>query len=197
MPQRFDKALLVVRRHVARHGDESERASYNAVAGLRDTFTAWCEHLAVSPVAPSLDHSDLHPRNILMDGAESRGQVRFFDWGTSVIAHPFTSMLIPLRFVQRKLRASSDDPAVQRARDAYLDSFRDLAPHAELVITLEAACQVAKVIRSLVWISLARDAGAQGRGKRQTALQWLTFLLDDSYLGRVDRPSRARPLTVR
>jgi hypothetical protein len=187
MPQRFDEALAVARRFVDNHGVESERASFAAVAGLRDTVTTWCEQLASSPVAPSLDHGDLHPRNILVGD-----QAQFFDWGTSVVAHPFTSMLFPLRFVQRNLRARYDDPAVGRARDAYLESFSDLATHAELVATLEAACRVGLVARSLVWASLARNAAAQGRGKRQTAVQWLTYLLEASYLGPVDQGGRGR-----
>jgi hypothetical protein len=180
MPRRFDEALAGARRSFAIDGTESERASLAAVAGLRDTVNAWCGQLASSPVSPSLDHGDLLPRNILM-----ADQVRFFDWGTSVIAHPFTSLLFPLRFVQRRLRVRHDEPTVARARDTYLESFSDLAPHAELVATLEAACRLGLIARSRFWASIARDARPPERGKQQTAFQWLTYLLDDSYLGPV------------
>jgi hypothetical protein len=189
MPQRFDEALLDARRHVDWDGSEAERAAVAAVAGRRETVAAWCEQLAASPVAPSLDHGDLHPRNILVGE-----QVRFVDWGTSVVAHPFTSMLFPLRFVQSRHGVRHDDPVVARARDAYLESFSDLAPHAELVATLEAACRLGLVARAHLWASLGRDAGARGRGKQQTAFQWLTYLLEESYLGRIDLPKpRSRP----
>ena len=197
MPEQFDQALRAVRPYLDRFGDESERAAYEAVVSQRDRFACWCEQLAASPVPSTLDHGDLRPANVLMADAAGNSPVRFFDWGISAISHPFTSMLIPLRFVQRRHRVRSDDPAVIRARDAYLDAFRDLAPHRELVAMLEAACRLSAVGRSLVWVAFARQAGGRGQGQRKNALKWLTYLLDESYLGPFDWPARGRDRAVR
>ena len=54
------------------------------------TVRGWCERLAASPLPPSLDHNDLHERNVLVG---EDGGVRYYDWGDSVVAHPFAAML--------------------------------------------------------------------------------------------------------
>jgi hypothetical protein len=121
MPQRFDEAVERI-------------AGGEEVLGIRDRYVAWCEELATAPGGASIDHNDLHDHNVLAGG-------RFYDWGDSVVAHPFASLLVPLEM-------AGDAP---RVRDTYLDCFNDLAPHAELVATAELACRVAKVARALVW----------------------------------------------
>jgi hypothetical protein len=141
MPKRFDEAVAAVGDYVARHDEEKE--TYRRVLGMRDRFVGWCERLTQASVAPSLDHNDLHPWNIFMVNRTPR----FYDWGDSVVAHPFASMLVGLGI----LRASEDAIEVRRVRDAYLEAFTDLAPRAELVAELELAVRVSKVARALVW----------------------------------------------
>jgi hypothetical protein len=121
MPQRLDEAVEAI-------------AGGEQVLPARERYVAWCEELAAAPGGASLDHNDLHDRNVLASG-------RFYDWGDSVVAHPFASLLVPLE-------VTKGDP---RARDAYLDCFADLAPHAELVRIADLACRVARVARALVW----------------------------------------------
>ena len=131
MPERFDEALAAVARWLA-HDDD--RAVLRRVAAMRPAFAGWCDRLAASPVPASLDHNDLHARNVLATGD---GALRFHDWGDSVVAHPFTSLLAC--------------PAEPAARDAYLRVFADLAPHADLVAELDVACRVARAARALTW----------------------------------------------
>ena len=90
-------------------------------------------------VGASLDHNDLHYWNVFVDGS-----VRFYDWGDSVVAHPFASMLLGLGMLRRQLEVGADDPAVVRPRDAYLEVFGDLASRAELVEELELAARWAR-----------------------------------------------------
>jgi hypothetical protein len=118
MPQRFDEAVALI-------------AGGREVLPARERYVAWCEELAAAPGDATIDHNDLHDRNVLASG-------RFYDWGDSVVAHPFASLLVPLEI----------DPGL---RDAYLDGFSDLAPHAELARIAELACRVALVARALVW----------------------------------------------
>ena len=183
MPDRFAHALAAVRRYVERRGSGEERAAYERLAGLDETFAAWCDQLGAIPIPSSLDHGDLHPGNILVPDAR-RVTAKVFDWGLSAVAHPFTSLLITLRLMQIHLQVRQDSPEIRRLRDAYLEVFTDLAPRAELIAALELACQVGKVARAQSWLSLAGDVGSGTGGRRKQVMRWLSFLLDDAYLGR-------------
>lgn len=185
MPQRFEEALQAVGRSVRRRGSASDKAMLDKVAATRATFASWCAELADAPGSPSLDHNDLHPWNILVADADQPGQSRFYDWGDSVVAHPFVSMLVALGYMSQHLQVSVDAPEILRLRDAYLEPFSDLAPHAELVAALELACRVGKVARTLTWNRTVGALGDQEAGQFASApLQELASLLDDSYLGR-------------
>jgi len=180
MATRFDEALEAVGEQLDTLDDSAGKASLPRVVALRGTVASWCEQLAaVGPLA-SLDHNDLHPWNILAGG---RG-TRFYDWGDSVVAHPFASLLVPLNSLQHHLRATPTDPRLLRVRDAYLDVFSDLAARKQLVETLELACRVGKIARALAWHRSLSAQGYDQSGKFAAApLRCLTSLLDASYLG--------------
>jgi Phosphotransferase enzyme family len=182
MGERFEQALAVTRADV--DGRAADRSTHRRVAAMAETIATWCERLAESSLPPSLDHNDLHPWNILGDGD---GDVRFYDWGDSVVAHPFAAMLVPLGFVQRVLGVEVDDPRFVDARDAYLDVFSPVAPGEDLEATLDVACRVAKIARVLTWdraVRAARDEGQEvDEAWRNAPMETLASLLDDSYLG--------------
>jgi hypothetical protein len=178
MPARFDEALRAAGDYVADRGTAADRATYERLGAARDTFAVWCARLAAAPGTPSLDHNDLHPRNIF-------GGPRFYDWGDSAVAHPFTTMLVTLRSVRHQLGfTAGDDPRLSRVRDAYLESFTDLAPRTDLVDTLELACRVGKVIRSVVWDRTVAVMSDDEAGEYASApFEWLATALEDAYLG--------------
>jgi Phosphotransferase enzyme family len=176
MPDRFDEALEKVgRRH---------REALREVEALRAVYASWCEQLASAPVPASLDHNDLHPWNMLVASVDRPQEVRFYDWGDTVVAHPFASMLVPLNWVQRRLELALDAPELLRVRDAYLDVFGDLAPYGVLVETLELACRVGKIARALTWerAVAASDPGEIHDDFAGAPLLCLRSLLDESYL---------------
>ena len=186
MPARFAEALEFVGKYVDRAGTPADRATYQRVIDLHDTVLEWCDRLAAAPGVPSLDHNDLHPWNILVTRAGATIHARFYDWGDSVVAHSFASMLIGLGFPKERLQASVNDPRILRLRDAYLEVFDALAPRADLVAALELACRVGKVARTLTWARAVMTSGADTDAEFQRApLESLGSLLDDSYLGRV------------
>jgi aminoglycoside phosphotransferase (APT) family kinase protein len=181
MPARFEEALDVVREYVARHGTDDDRDLVHRVEARRGAFHGWCERLAESPVPPSLDHNDLHAWNVLGGDGE---EPRFYDWGDAVVSHPFASMLMGLGFTKFYVEVSGDaDPRLTRLRDAYLEPFADLAPHHELVSTLELACRVGKVARTLVWDRAVRSMGDAAGEAVRTPLISLGSVLDESYVG--------------
>ena len=137
LPERFEHALELVT-------DRDDRARLEA---LRPDVARWCAELAGAPGDASIDHNDLHPDNVFAGPPP-----RAYDWGDSVVAHPFATMLTGLGFMRaRVLDAPEDDPRVLRLRDAYLDGFTDLAPRAELVRALELAKRLALIAHALTW----------------------------------------------
>ncbi len=166
MPARLDEALAAV-------GDARE------VEAARGRYADWCAELGAAPGEAALDHNDLHGDNILV-GAD--GSVRFYDWGDAVVAHPFASMLMGLGEPTLVLGCDERDTRIIRLRDAYLEAFSDLAPHAELVRTLELACRVAKAARALTW---HRAVGADPDAPPEFAAaprESLVAVLDPAYL---------------
>jgi phosphotransferase family enzyme len=160
MPARFEEALEVARRSAT----DEDRPALDRIAGMRAEFGEWCARLAESPVPVSIDHNDLHPGNVFASGT-------VYDWGDSVVAHSFTSMLIALGYLNVRHGLGPGDPVVERVRDAYLEPFTDLAPRAELVAEIEVACRVAKVARALTWERAVRlDPGDFARAPLETLL---------------------------
>jgi phosphotransferase family enzyme len=170
MPARFDEAVAVVEERTGHRVD--------AIREMRATFAGWCERLGESPVAASIDHNDLHPWNIFF----AEGQARFYDWGDSVVAHPFASMLVTLAVVRMQLGVGVDDRAVTRPRDAYLEVWGDVAPRSVLVAEQELACWVGKVSRALTWDRALRTQGHDQAGEFADApFQNLAALLAETW----------------
>jgi hypothetical protein len=189
LPRRLEEAVVAVGVRVeAAGGSDEDRRAVERAAGMGDAVAGWCEQLAAAPVAISVDHNDLHPWNVL-DGGGAAGRdvdVRFFDWGDAVVAHPFASMLVPLAFMQSGgLSCAPGDPRLVRLRDAYLAAFDDLAPHAELVATLELACRVGKIARALIWDRILRALDPDEIDPRwsRAPLETLAALARESYVG--------------
>ena len=152
MPERFEQALAVADRYVARRGTGDDREALVRLGALRPTVARWCARLAAAPGPASVDHNDLHPRNILFDAAGGLGPARFYDWGDAVLAHPFASLLYALGAVQGDvLGVDVPHPATRRMRDAYLAEFADLGGPDELVETVALACRVGVIARALTW----------------------------------------------
>jgi hypothetical protein len=78
-----------------------------------------CARLAAAGPAATIQHDDLHSNNVLPmpDGD------RFFDWGDASVAHPFATLLVTMRSFAYTLDVTTDDPAVRRIRDAYLEPW--------------------------------------------------------------------------
>lgn len=180
MAGRIDEALIAVE---AVAGNGTDHAALQRVAEHRDVVLGWCAELAAAPGPATLDHHDLHPWNIVVADDEPVQQARFYDWGDSVVAHPFSSMLVALTFAQRQLGVS--EHRTDRMRDAYLEPFTDLASLPELVAAMELACRVGKVARALTWarVVAAMEPGPDRDEWARAAVATLTSTLDESHLG--------------
>jgi hypothetical protein len=139
LPERFDAALEAATPYATANGGAAE---LRRLQELRPAYVEWCAELAAAGIGPSLDHNDLHAANV----GGSADAPRFYDWGDSVVAHPFTSLLT----VYDTFPAG----AHRQLRDAYLAGFGEPAA---LYSTAALACRVGNVVRALVW---ARALGA-------------------------------------
>ena len=103
--------------NVTRLFDESQRQH---LLDLIPDTQRWAAELTSSSLPMTVEHNDLHPDNVFVDGAG--GRLRIFDWGDAVITHPFICLGRVLRIVGEP----GDDGApplpvnATTLRDAYL-----------------------------------------------------------------------------
>ena len=121
------------------------------VTRLRDyapRFTELCASLAERGIQESVQHDDLHMKNLYADG----GKLRVVDWGDSSIAHPFFSLVVTFRFLDEVNHLAPDHPWFRRLRDAYLEPWgRGLEE------TFELAIRVGWFAHAIAW-TRQRDA---------------------------------------
>jgi hypothetical protein len=92
-------------------------------------FTRLCEDLATGNLRETVQHDDLHHRNVF------RGPcgLRVLDWGDASIAHPCFSAVVTFRFFEEQNALTPSDPWFRRVRDAYLEPWgRDCIEEFEL-----------------------------------------------------------------
>jgi aminoglycoside phosphotransferase (APT) family kinase protein len=131
-----------------------------------DRYSEACRRLASFGVPATLQHDDLHDANVFV----SDGRPRFFDWGDTVVSHPFVSLLVTLRVAQRALDVPSGDPALLRIRDAYLDEWRDHGSESELQEQVDLALTIGPLQRALTWRRILRGVHPADRVEWQDAV---------------------------
>ncbi|GAA2174328.1 hypothetical protein GCM10009784_12180 [Arthrobacter parietis] len=126
----------------------------------------------------SLEHNDLHPNNAFIPGS-STDPLRFFDFGDSYWAHPFSSLYVPLGVMKENWETGYDDARIRRVFSAYLERWTSYAPLPELRKALEPALQLGRLNRYASWLRLlihADDESMLTYGPH--ALQYLRTITD-------------------
>jgi len=103
--------------------------------------------LGATPVRASVEHGDLHGRNVLVGAAGDW----IFDWGDASVAHPFTTLATTLPSVARRTGLAVDGPELSGLRDAYLEAWVDVAPRTELERSAGLAMTLAPIARAAAW----------------------------------------------
>ena len=145
---------------------------------LRD-LDAWVAEAAGelrdTGIAATIQHDDLHGGNVFVG---PRG-IRFFDWGDSVVAHPFGSMVTTLNSVAYRIATDPDGPALRRLRDAYLEAWTDVLPRSALDEALERALDLGRIGKAAAW---ARALGGleppDMAGHGDAPAMWLVDLVE-------------------
>lgn len=148
------------------------------VAGLEE-YRDLCGRLADGGVPASLQHDDLHDANVFV----GNGRQRFFDWGDASVAHPFLSLLVPLRVAARALDVPPGDTVLLRLRDAYLDVWSAYGTPAELRELADVALRVAPLPRAMTWRRILRGVHPADRAEWLDAVPgWAAEYLEPGIL---------------
>jgi hypothetical protein len=181
--------------------DEPDGITSADLARLRaeqDRFAQWCDELAATGVASSLQHDDLHDANIFApyDGA---GPYRVFDWGDASVAHPFTTLLVTLRVVAHFGKLPDGAPELLRLRDAYLEAWTGEHDRSMLLEACRLALLTGPLGRALSYRRSLLDATPSARARYGEGVPgWLVDLGAPGSLDPVTDPAAdadAGPLT--
>jgi hypothetical protein len=96
----------------------------------------------------SIDHSDLHPGNVLAPGD---GYV-FFDWHEAAVTHPFFSMVVATRWLENVHKVMPGSAEGRLLDAAYLEPWAAYGTAAELLATLDLAVRLGTLQRALGWM---------------------------------------------
>jgi hypothetical protein len=92
---------------------------HRRLAAFAPAFGRLCADLASYGTGDTVQHDDLHHRNVFRGPAG----VRVLDWGDTSIAHPFFSAVVTFRFLEEHNGFAPADPWFARLRDAYLEPW--------------------------------------------------------------------------
>jgi hypothetical protein len=161
---------------------ETDRARPRLQA-LGTWVAARAGELARTGVAATIQHDDLHGGNIFVDA----GEVRFFDWGDAVVAHPFGVLVTTLNSIGHRLDIDPDGPGLRRLRDAYLEAWTDVLPRSGLDEALALALDLGRIGKAAAWQRALDGLDPSDMGEHAGApALWLADLV-----GRLDRHGRS------
>lgn len=100
--------------------DQEEGIGSQDLARIRPRDVArLCSELRTFGIPDTLDHGDFHDGNIFLD----HGHYVFFDWGDSVISHPFFSLRTAFVSLEYTLGMEENAPEFQRLAEVYLEAW--------------------------------------------------------------------------
>ncbi|WP_411137934.1 aminoglycoside phosphotransferase family protein [Streptomyces sp. C10] len=120
---------------------------YDALRALRLAFRRQSARLSEIGILPTIQHDDLTPDNIL----HTRKGPVFIDWADACIAHPFGSLIYPIRHVMEHFGVSLDSPQVDRIRQSYFEPWKANFDLSSLRESEELAVRLAIVGRADSW----------------------------------------------
>lgn len=153
-----------------------EHLDISRVRQEQPKFIEECTELASSPIPPTLQHDDLHDNNVLVAG----DRFAFFDWGDSVVGHPFGTLLVTLRVAASKAGVKAGDPLLGRLRSAYLEPWTAEYDRADLQRWAYLAMRVDKVSRAASYQRALTEADEAGWAEWGEGIYgWLEELLTE------------------
>lgn len=180
LPAQF--ASLVADREalqVGRPGGPPED-EHAALATMGPEVARTCERLAAFGIPPAtLHHDDLGPGNVL---ESPDGRLLLFDWGECGVAHPFCSLMIPLRWA--RLVLDYDEVALERMCEAYLAAWSAFGAPERLREAMALAHRLGYLCRTLTYARLRPHLEPRLWGEYADVVPyWLRLFLRDAEPG--------------
>ena len=152
-----DRSLVMV-------GDAKglSEAQYAELLACGPEFATMCRDLEHSGIPATVQHDDLHDNNVFAPQAPG-GSLRVFDWGDSVVGHPFGTLLVTLRVVADRTGWTYGSKGLLRLRDAYLEPWTGDHDRAMLEEACGLALRVGTVLRADCYRRALLEATAVGR----------------------------------
>jgi hypothetical protein len=151
-----------------------EPGEIKVLRAFESRFAELCAEVAAESPGDTIQHDDLHVNGVFVLG----DRMRVMDWGDSSIGHPFASLIVAFRFLERENGLQPGDPWFARLRDAYLEPWgRDLVP------AFDRAYRIASFAHPIAWVR-HRDPLA-GRVRADFDVEYAVILR--RALARIDR----------
>jgi hypothetical protein len=131
--------------------------------GLAGTIDRWAAELDADPLPLSVDHADLHRDNVF----DTPDGLRIFDWGDSLLAHPFLSFGQVARTATGHWEGRPTGVDAAELRTAYLGAFLGaFDPSAEPVLdrSLVLAEGLSLVAQAGSWLRMPMLLSAENAG---------------------------------
>ncbi len=154
MPALVDRMLAFVASTVDQAPGALSEAEVERLHALRPALLRAAERLAAFGIPETVQHDDLHDRNILV----SDGRCLIFDWGDASISHPFLSLRAPFVNLGERFHVPKGDAVLARLRDAYLSHWQSFASLPALVEAYELSRPLAIVTPLLTWEAALKNA---------------------------------------
>ena len=119
-------------------------AEYEQLQALVPDVERVAGELAASPVPETINNDDFTHGSIFLHG----GSYRFLDWGDACVSHPFCTLTVTQRVIEKGHELAPGSPEIARIRDAYLEPFTMYAPRAELEGLVEPARRIGQISRT-------------------------------------------------
>ena len=150
----FDQSLALAPRFLGLEGFSA--AELDKFSSLRPWVLSQSDKLASLGIPESLQHDDLHDRNILLRD----GRTTVFDWGDACISHPFFSLRESLFSIAESLALAylGDPPELDVFRDAYLAPWTSFAPRDVLLEAVHLAKSLSVLPPIVGWVSSVANA---------------------------------------
>ncbi|KTD42859.1 aminoglycoside phosphotransferase family protein [Legionella parisiensis] len=122
---------------------------------LHPRVTKLCQHLAQYSIPETIEHSDFHENNIVHQAQH----LTIIDWGESVIAHPFFSLISFLMHMMRTHQIKEQNEVYTTLRDTYLRYWQAFESQERLLDAFALAKRLSPIKYCLSFFRLTQCPG--------------------------------------